>query len=119
MLPTIASSAFQFTSALGYLDIAQLVIPRHPRHWQPRGRAEDYSNVGDLEEILLRNGGAWWQHRSRERPGYEQHFPEVRAMLLSRDITTINLAISEKVTGLAVEQRDYNHLEDDNLQHLE
>ena len=40
-------------------------------------------------------------------------------MLLSRDITTINLAISERVIGLAVEQSDHNHLEDDDLQHLE
>ena len=75
--------------------------------------------MGDLEEVLLRNGGAWWQHRSRERPGYEQHFPEVRAMLLSRDIASINLAVIGNVTGLAVEQSDYNHLEDDDLQHLD
>ena len=118
MLPTIASSAFQLTSALGYLDIVQLVISRCPRQWQPRGRAEDYSNVEDLEEIMLVDGGAWERHRLFRRPDV-QHFPGVRALLLSRDIATINLAISENVTALAVEQNDYNHLEDDDFQQLD
>ena len=118
----MAPSAFQFTSALGYLDVAQLVIPRHPRHFQPRGTEGYYDFVGDLEELLLRNGGAWWQHRSRELPGYEQRLSEVRAMHLSRSITTINLAISERVTDLALQQRDLNLWNDglnDDPQHLE
>ena len=114
MLPTIASSAFQLTSALGYLDIVQLVISRCPRQWQPRGRAEDYSLVRDLEEVLLRNGGAWRQHRLREQSGYVQmHFPEFRA------IARTNLALARSATILAVQQGDYNHLEDDDLQHLD
>ena len=114
MLPTIASSAFQFTSALGYLDIAQLVIPRCPRHWQPRGRAEDYSLVRDLEEVLLRSGGAWRQHRLRDRSDYAQlHLPEFRA------IASTNLTLAQSVAILAVQQGDYNHSEDDDLLHLD
>jgi hypothetical protein len=122
MIPTMAPSAFQFTSALGYLDVARLVIPRHPRHFQPRGTEGYYDFVGDLEELLLRNGGAWWQHRSRELPGYEQRLSEVRAMHLSRSITIINLAISERVTDLALQQRDltlWNDGLNDDPQHLE
>ena len=114
MLPTIASSAFQFTSALGYLDIAQLVIPRCPRQWQPRGGAEDYRLVRRLERILLRDGGAWRRHRRREPPDYADfHRPDFLAIL------STNLTIAQSVTVLAVQPGSYNHLEDDDLQHLD
>jgi hypothetical protein len=61
------TSAFQFTSALGYLDLARIIVPRAPRLWQPRGRAGDYALVRRLEEALLLGGGEWRQHRIRER----------------------------------------------------
>jgi hypothetical protein len=63
MLPVTTTSAFQFTSALGYLDIARMTVPRTPRLWQPRGRAGDYELVRDLEEALLQGGGVWTQNR--------------------------------------------------------
>jgi hypothetical protein len=67
MLPTIMTSAFQFTSALGYLDLARIIVPRAPRLWQPRGRAGDYALVRQLEEALLLGGGVWRQHRIHAR----------------------------------------------------
>ena len=63
MLPVTTTSAFQFTSALGYLDIARMTIPRTPRLWQPRGRAEDYELVRNLEGALLEGGGVWTRNR--------------------------------------------------------
>ena len=63
MLPVPAASAFQFSSALGYLDIARMTIPRRPRLWQPSGRAEDYELVRNLEGALLEGGGVWTRNR--------------------------------------------------------
>ena len=114
MLPSVAPSAFQFTSALGYLDIARIIIPHHPRQWQPRGTAEDFSYLRDLEEVLLRDGAAWRQHRRTEQSGDTQ----VRFTAWSA-IANSNLALARSATMLAFQQDDYNHLEDDDLQHLE
>jgi hypothetical protein len=114
LLPAVAPSFFQFTSALGYLDIIQFTIPREPRFWQPRGVAEHCLLVQDLEEVLQRHGGAWRHHRYNEQGCNPQTpFPELRA------IATINFSIAQSVTLLAAQQTEYNHLEDDDLQHLE
>ena len=107
MAPAMGTSCFQLTSDLGYLDIEQLVIPRHFCLWQPRGRAEIFYRVQDMEEILMRHGGAWWRHRFRIR------FPEAALAVIR------NLAVAQCVTALAIEQGEYNHLEDDDPQHLE
>ena len=63
MLPVLATSAFQFTSALGYLDIARMTIPRRPRLRQPSGSAEDYELARNLERALLEGGGVWTRNR--------------------------------------------------------
>jgi hypothetical protein len=111
MLPTIASSAFQFTSALGYLDIARIVVPRYPRQWQPRGRAEDYNLVRRLEGLLLMYGGAQREQR--------RLFVTRASMTRDANIRMTSSTIARSVETLATQQSDYNHLEDDDLQHLE
>ena len=119
MLPTIGTSAFQFSSALGYLDIAYITVPRSPRQWQPRGSGEDYNLVRRLEGQLLLYGGA-----HRERRQYiddPTRLPRVTAAGAdwSRDIREASMSTAQSVRALAAQQSDYNHLEDDDLQHLE
>jgi hypothetical protein len=118
MLPTIASSAFQFSSALGYLDIAYITVPRLPRLWQPRGSGEDYDRVSRLEGQLLLYGGA---HREAKQWAATTRPPWAitRMSDRSRYIHEISMATSQNVRTLAAQQNDYNHLEDDDLQHLE
>jgi hypothetical protein len=117
MLPTIASSAFQFTSALGYLDIARIVVPRYPRQWQPRGRAEDYNLVRRLEGLLLRYGGAQREQRRLLLPEHPETTFATRDTNVNARMASMTIALS--VETLAIQQGDYNHLEDDDLQHLE
>ena len=118
MLPTIASSAFQFSSALGYLDIAYITVPRSPRQWQPRGSGEDYNLVRRLEGQLLLYGGA---HReARHYIDDPARPPSVtRTSDRRRYIHEISMSTAQSVGTLAAQQSDYNHLEDDDLQHLE
>jgi hypothetical protein len=119
MLPTIASSAFQFSSALGYLDIAYITVPRLPRQWQPRGSGEDYDRVSRLEGQLLLYGGA---HREAKQYTDDPTRPPwviTRMSDRSRYIHEISMSTAQSVRILAAQQNDYNHLEDDDLQHLE
>jgi hypothetical protein len=119
MLPTIASSAFQFSSALGYLDIACIAVPRSPRQWQPRGRAEDYNLVRRLEGLLLIYGGAQREQRQYIDNPRRPPFVTSTSMARSANIRMISSTIAQSVETLAAQQSDYNHLEDDDLQHLE
>jgi hypothetical protein len=101
----IGCSAFQFTSEFGYLDIAHLVIPRCPRQRQPEGRGEDHIVAMDLEEELLRHGGAWCRYRRREqelRRGVERLN---RRPFNLRAVLTLNLKLAQRVTTLAVQQQ--------------
>jgi hypothetical protein len=121
MLPTIASSAFHFSSALGYLDIAYITVPRLPRQWQPRGSGEDYDRVSRLEGQLLLYGGAHREARQYTddptRPPWVTTGRSDRSR--SRYIHAISTTTAQSARTLAAQQNDYNHLEDDDLQHLE
>jgi hypothetical protein len=121
MLPTVASSAFQFSSALGYLDIDYITIPRLPRLWQPRGSGEDYDRVSRLEGQLLLYGGAHREAIQATTESRRRYIQQNRARTLSRSryIHEISMSTSQSVRTLAAQQNDYNHLEDDDLQHLE
>ena len=130
MIPTSAPSAFQFSSALGYLDIAHITVPRSPRIWQPRGSGEDYDRVSRLEGQLLLYGGAHREARQYiEDPtlGYylgdyqnsETPWVITRMAVRSGYIHAISIATSESARTLAARQTNYNYLEDDDLQYLE
>ena len=119
MLPTIASSAFQFSSALGYLDIAYITVPRSPRQWQPRGSGEDYNRVRRLEGQLLLYGGAHREARQYIDDPTRPPWVTTRMSDRSRYIHEISMSTAQSVGTLAAQQSDYNHLEDDDLQHLE
>ena len=109
----LGSSAFQFTSAIGYLDAILLNIPRWPRRWQPRGARGDYILGIELEEVLLRNGGTWRQLRRLEASDYrDYHLPDFIA------ISTLNYTLAQSVALQAVHQGDYNDLEDGEPQPL-
>jgi hypothetical protein len=134
MLPTIATSAFQFTSALGYLDLARIIVPRAPRLWQPRGRAGDYTLVRRLEEALLLGGGEWRQQRIRERSAGAHGF--MRALndeatiqnwrgpagtvseglpsgLTDAEVRLTSMTIASNAEFLASLQEHNRHMEDD------
>ena len=119
MLPTIATSAFQFTSALGYLDLARINVPRVPRLWQPRGSAGDYTLVRQLEYVLVLGGGEWRQHRLLEPLRGHIGFVALHGRHTDAEIRVTSMKIVQNVEILASQQEYYDHLEDDDLQHLE
>ena len=95
----LGSSAFQFTSAIGYLDAILLNVPRWPRRWQPRGARDDYILEMELEEVLLRNGGTWRQLQRLEQTDYSnfrEHLPDFRT------IRAMNHTLATSVALLAV-----------------
>ena len=120
MLPTTASSAFKFSSALGYLDIAYITVPRSPRLWQPRGSGDDYDRVSRLEGQLLLYGGAHREAIQDTAESRRRYIQQNRARTVSRSryIHEISMSTSQSARTLAAQQNDYNHLEDDDLQHL-
>ena len=119
MPPTRTPSAFQFSSALGYLDIANITVPRSRRIWQPRGSGDDYDRVSRLEGQLLLYGGAHTEARQYFEDPTLYPWVITRMTVRSGYVQALSVATAGSVRTLAAQQINYNYLEDDDLQHLE